>query len=422
MNKTISITLMYFGSLLLTSTFAGKTQNAHRFTLSTPDIPANYQALDPLQSFSAASGYGWMNNSENHFGVAVPEGNYSVKLIYDSPDAANAMTVKAESRRVMLTTTGYNSSKIRSFTVNVRQPHIASGGKVTLNNWETTPTLIAHWDELLTLEFLPDTSGLTAIEIEPASKVTTLYIAGDSTVADQRSEPYAGWGQMLPSLFNQNISIANHAESGRALFSFLDEHRFDKILSTIQPGDYLFIQFGHNDQKDKRNEAGPYTTYTSELIEYVNATRDKSAIPVLITPMERRRWKNGEPGETLSEYADAVRRVGKALNVSVIDLHAMSLAFYNAMGEVASTKAFVHYPSNTYPDQPKQLKDNTHHNAYGALQLAKCIAEGIRVQIPGLAQHLRPEYGNYSPSHPDDPATTTIPASFVLSTATPEGN
>lgn len=422
MSKTMTITLMYFGSLLLTTTFAGNAKNEHRFMLSNKDIPAKYHALEPDQSFSSKTGFGWLADTKNQFGIAVPEGNYIVKLVFDSPEAANAMTVKAESRRLMLRSTAESHSKVRTFAVNIRRPQIASGGEVTLNDWETTPSLIAHWDELLTLEFLPDTSGLNAIEIVPANNVTTVYIAGDSTVADQRSEPYVGWGQVLPSLFSQRISVANHAESGRALFSFLEEQRFEKILSTIQPGDYLLIQFGHNDQKDKRPGSGPYTTYTREFIEYVNATREKSAIPVLITPMERRRWKNGKPGETLTEYADAVRQVGKELNVPVIDLHAMSLDFYQAMGEETSAKAFVHYPAHTFPDQPKRLKDNTHHNIYGAFQLARCVAEGIRTQIPELAQHLRSEYTSYSPSHPDDPVLLSIPSSIASSAAKPEGN
>jgi lysophospholipase L1-like esterase len=156
--------------------------------------------------------------------------------------------------------------------------------------------------------------------------------------------------------------IANHAESGRALYSFRGERRLEKILSTIQADDYLFIQFGHNDQKDKRDGAGAFTSYKEDLESYLATAREKKATPVLITPMERRRWKDGKPQQTLTDFAAAVRQVGEEPKIPVIDLHAMSLEFYQALGEEGSRKAFVHYPPNTFPGQNAPLKDDTHHN------------------------------------------------------------
>jgi len=310
----------------------------------------------------------------------------------------------------------------RKFTVNIRRPEIEGSDLVALNTRETEPTMIAHWDEMLTLEFLPGISGLTAIKIEPVADAVTVFIAGDSTVTDQRSEPWAGWGQLLPSLFAPGVAIANHAESGRALFSFLEEKRLDKILSVIKPGDYLLIQFGHNDQKDKRQGAGPFTTYKQELEEYINRARVKRAIPVLVTSMERRRWSEGKPQETLTDYAKAMHQVGQILSVPVIDLHAMSLKLYAAMGENGSQKAFVHYPANTFPGQDKALKDNTHHNTYGAYELARCIAEGIRSEVPDLARYLRSDMGAFDPSNPEEPGSLKIPASSDTGSKKPEGN
>lgn len=216
---------------------------------------------------------------------------------------------------------------------------------------------------------------------------------------------------MLPVFFNHEVAIANHAESGRALFSFRGERRLEKILTRIQSGDYLFIQFGHNDQKDKRKGAGPFTTYKEELVNYLEIVREKNARPVLVTPVERRRWKNGQSLETLTDYAAAVRQVGKEQNVPVLDLHAMSLEFYQALGPDDSKKALVHFPANTFPGQTEALEDDTHYSNYGAHQLARCIVRGIRDKIPDLAQKLREPNETYQPSSPDSFDKVTIPTS-----------
>src|SRR5204862_3580199 len=129
------------------------------------------------------------------------------------------------------------------------------------------------WDEKLTLEFNNARPAVCAIEIARTDDVPTIYLLGDSTVCDQPLEPYNSWGQMLPRFFKPGVAIANHAESGESLKSFTGAHRLDKILSTIKPGDYLFIQFGHNDQKDKTPGAGAFTTYKDALKHYIAEAR-----------------------------------------------------------------------------------------------------------------------------------------------------
>jgi lysophospholipase L1-like esterase len=219
---------------------------------------------------------------------------------------------------------------------------------------------------------------------------------------------------MLPRFFQQGVAISNQAESGLALFSFKSQKRLDKILSMMKKGDYLFIQFGHNDQKDKRPDAGPFTTYKSGLKQFVAAARSKDGIPVLVTPMERRRFdKDGKQGATLTDYAEAVRQVGAEDKVPVIDLNAMSLKFYAALGPEKSTKAFVHYPANTFPGQDKPLRDDTHHNTYGGYELARCVVEGIKANVPALATHLVKDAGAFDPARPDAPEKVTIPASPI---------
>ena len=192
----------------------------------------------------------------------------------------------------------------------------------------------------------------------------------------------------------------------------------------MNKGDYLFIQFGHNDQKDKRPGAGPFTTYKADLKRFVAAARDKGGIPVLVTPMERRRFGGDDkPIPTLSDHAAAVRQVGAEEKVPVIDLHAMSLKFYAALGPERSARAFAHYPANTFPGQDKPLKDNTHHNAYGGYELARCVVEGIRANVPALATHLAKDAGPFDPVNPDSPDKVDIPASQVSgATKKPVGN
>lgn len=405
----------------LAATVCAETKMDRSFYFGKGSLPKGFVRVTPQQEYSTGTGHGWMQNLPQVFAVDLPEGNYSVTVGYESPAAAAASTVKAEARRLMLQQQEKVEGKIRRFSVNLRRPEIVDDGAVRLNEREKYPES-GEWDERLTLEFLPGTDGVIGVMIESAPGIKTLYVAGDSTVTNQRNEPWCGWGQMLPCFFGPEVAVANHAESGRALYSFRYEKRLGKILSTIQPGDYLFIQFGHNDQKNKKENAGPFTTYKADLEDFIARAREKKARPVLVTPMERRRWSGGRPGETLTDYAAAVKQVGREQQVTVIDLHAMSLKFYAALGREGSKQAFVHYPANSYPGQGKQLKDDTHHNPYGAYELARCMVEGIRAELPELAADLRPGIGVFDPEHPDDPAQFVIPASLAAGAEKPEGN
>lgn len=418
---------------------------SYRFDFGSGAVAEGYTGVGSETRYSYERGYGWVGVNTPECGkggadalrgdacvaeepftlaVDVPEGNYEVSVILGSSESSAETTVKAEARRLMLraVSTEAGEHARATFSVNRRSPGLEGSKTVSLNSRETGPPMIAHWDEHLTLEFLGTPAAVAALHIEPAPEKTTVFIAGDSTVTDQRNEPWAGWGQMLPVFFNSSVAIANHAESGRALYSFESEHRLEKILAAMKPGDYLFIQFGHNDQKDKSDGAGPFTTYAEDLREYIEAVRAKGGIPVLVTPMERRRWNDGKPTETLTDFATAIRQVGEEQGVPVIDLHTMSLALYAALGQAGSQQAFVHYPANTFPGQDTALKDDTHHNPYGAYQLARAVVEGIREKVPALAVHLREDVPPFDPSKPDSPEAVAIPASPVFKIETPEGN
>lgn len=423
------------------------TASSYKFDFGAGAVAEGYVGIGPDTRYSPERGYGFasanapectvtepadealrgdacVSDEAFMFAVDGPEGNYEVTLLLGSSDSGAQTTVKAEARRLMLRSVSTNAGEQAraTFTVNRRSPTLGDDRRVALNSREQGPPIIAHWDEHLTIEFLGKPAAVSAMTIEPAPEATTVFVAGDSTVTDQRNEPWAGWGQMLPAFFKPGIAIANHAESGRALFSFEAENRLEKILRTMKRGDYLLIQFGHNDQKDQSEGAGPFTTYADDLREYIQAVRAKGGTPVLVTPMERRRWSQGKPTETLTDFAIAVRQVGEEQGVPVIDLHEMSLALYAALGESGSRKAFVHYPANTFPGQEQALKDDTHHNPYGAYQLARAVVEEIRKKVPGLADHLRDDVLSFDPAEPDSSSAVSIPASPVFQFEKPEGN
>jgi len=315
--------------------------------------------------------------------------------------------VKAESRRLVLEkmTTARGQFATRTFTVNVRNPWISTNGEVKLKDREIG---VLHWDDKLTLEFNDTHPSVSALEIAKVDDAITVYIMADSTVTDQTKEPWNSWGQMLPRFFKAGVAIANHAESGESLKSSLNARRLDKVMSAIKRGDYLFIQFGHNDQKERGEGVGAFTTYKSDLKHYVAEARLRGAIPVLITPVNRRTFDAaGKITNSLGDYPDAVRQTAAEEKVPLIDLNDMSKLFYEALGPEESKKAFV---------------DNTHHNNYGSYELAKCIVEGIKAAKLGLAKFLVTDVPKFDPAQPDPIEKFRMPASPQSSTTKPDGN
>jgi lysophospholipase L1-like esterase len=344
------------------------------------------------------------------FSVALPEGNYNVTITFGDQNAETTTTVKAELRRLMLEEVHTAPGKFttRTFTVNIRTPQISTGGEVKLKDREKTSELWA-WDEKLTLEFNNKRPSVCAIEIARAD-VPTLFLLGDSTVCDQALEPFNSWGQMVTRFFKPGIAISNHAESGESLRSSLGAKRLDKVLSLMKPGDYLFIQYGHNDEKEKGEGVGAFTTYKASLKHFVAEARKHGGIPVLITPVQRRTFDaQGKITNSHGDYPAAVRQVAKEEGVPLIDLHAMSGVLYEAWGPEASPRAFA-------------PNDGTHHNNYGSYELARCIVEGIRANKLGLMKYLVTDLGSFDPSHPDSMETFRLPASPQTTKIKPPGS
>lgn len=344
------------------------------------------------------------------FVVDLPEGNYDVTVLLGDPSGASNTTVKAETRRLMLEsiTTASGVIEPRTFTVNVRNASLPGGRRVSLKERELATF---HWDDKLILEFNGSRPAVAGLEIKRNDAALTVFLAGDSTVTDQPGEPWCSWGQMLPRFFPAGVAISNHAESGLSLASFRGSGRLDKIRSMIKPGDYVFIQFGHNDQKEKGDGVGAFTTYASSLRDYIEAIREKGGTPVLVTSMYRRRFAGGALTDTLGDFPAAVRLVAEEQKAPCIDLHAMSAKFFSALGPDLSKKAFVHFPAGAYPGHPKEVKDDTHFSSYGAYELARCVVQGIRSSVPALAARLAPEVASYNPDFPGEPASFSIPPS-----------
>ncbi len=356
------------------------------------------------------------------FSVAVPDGNYQVTVVLGSEEKS-VETVRAESRRLFVENESIpaGGAKTEIFNVNVHTPDIAgatdAAARVRLKPREIGAL---DWDEKLTLEFNGENPGVRSIKIRPVPDLPTVYLAGDSTMVDQDKEPWAAWGQMLPVFFGPKVVIANEAESGETIRSFTGERRFDKIMSTIKPGDTLMIQFAHNDQKNGTPEQ---TDFKGSLQKYVDAVKAKGGSTILVTAMNRRTFDaEGHITDSLGGYPQATREFAAEHHVPLIDLNAMSKAMWEAMGPQGTIKAFVHYPANTYPGQTTELKDDTHFNSYGAFELARAVVQSIRDQKLPLAADLKPHLPEFNPAHPEDVAKFSLPQSPLFEVQKPYGN
>ncbi|MEO5911640.1 MAG: rhamnogalacturonan acetylesterase [Pelobium sp.] len=434
--------VLLFLALSVSSFSQGLNRPSFKFDFGSGPLKKGYTAVTTSEIYSDRKGFGFDFNTlpsfENsvrgnalkrddvsadkpfYFSVKVPEGNYMVKVLLGAKNGASKTTIKAESRRLMVkdVTTAKGKFRTETFIVNIKDRNITTERKVGLKDRENNKL---DWDDKLTLEFDLHPS-VAAIEIIPVEDQITVFLAGNSTVVDQDDEPWASWGQMIPYFFKPGVAIANHAESGLTLGSFLGSLRLEKILSVMKSGDYLFIEFGHNDQKEKGPNDGAYNSYTERMKTFVNKFRAKGGIPVIVTSTSRRAFDGeGNVASTLGDYPDAARKVAKELHVPLIDLNNMTKVFYKTLGEEGSKKAFVHYPANSYPNQTKPLADNTHFNTYGAYEISKMIVQGIideNIELKKYIQHFE----HFDPSSPDTLSLWNWPESPRSDVVKPDGN
>jgi lysophospholipase L1-like esterase len=427
------------------------TNSTWKFDFGSGKAPSGYTAVKASNKYNAATGFGFegiatvkdvnaggkdplsdayvTSDKPFCFSVKVPEGNYNVKVILGDKNGTSDVAVRAECRRMMINRLQTKKGEVKTveFTLHIRDSLIrnASGvySKVRLKPREIN---YFHWDDKLTLEFNGPQPKVDAIEITPAaSNIVTMFLAGNSTEVDQAEEPYSAWGQMIPSFFvPEKVAVANYAESGEALSSFIGERRFEKELSLMKAGDYAFVQFGHNDMKQKGAGVGAFTTFKKDLKYFIAEVKKKGAIPVLVTSMQRRSFDSasGKIRETLGDYPEAMRQTAKEENVALIDLNAMSKTMYEAWGPQESIKAFVHFPANTFPGQTKALADDTHFTPFGAYEIAKIIVKGIRQNVPGLAKFIKPGTPDFDPAKPDNFSSFYWPYSPSTASVKPDGN
>ncbi|MBL7258643.1 rhamnogalacturonan acetylesterase [Paractinoplanes lichenicola] len=218
-----------------------------------------------------------------------------------------------------------------------------------------------------------------------AAAAVKVYVAGDSTASTygKSAAPRTGWGQALPVFFTSGVTVVNHAKSGASSKSFVDSGLLTPILNAITAGDLLLISFGHNDEKaeDPARYTIPATTYKTYLSRFVDGARAKGATPVLVTPVERRRFDSaGVAQSSHGAYPGAMKELAAARQVPCIDLTALSLVLWNKLGVNDTRKCFLFLAAGQSPNYPDGIEDNTHFRAHGAIEVARLVATQLKNQ------------------------------------------
>ncbi|PYE44266.1 fibronectin type III domain-containing protein [Paenibacillus barcinonensis] len=324
---------------------------------------------DPIKSDFATIAAG------GQFNVDLPNGDYTVSLIAGDAAGATEIAIDVES-------------------MNKVQLNSKAAGEYLEMSFD-----IALVDGQMNLVFSGAAANLNALVItkqagRQAGSKPVLYLAGDSTMQTYNPywEPQAGWGQMLPSFFDDSVEIKNHSIGGRSSKSFIFQGRLDEILRMIRPGDYLFVQFGHNDATISVPEryASP-ADYKIYLKTYIDGVRQRGATPILVTPMGRRDFNasTGKFNVSFPEYVQAAKEVAAENNVLLIDLSRLSIEYYDSIGPEATLSVFLHVAPGIYQAFPSGATDNTHFQEYGAIQIARLVAGAVReLDIP-LAEAVK---------------------------------
>jgi len=392
-----------------------------KFDFSAGAAKPGTTRVAPTAVYSDDAGYGYepgaqVTNGDNGntttsekpfmFSAKVPEGDFNVTVTFGDSTVATTTTFKAESGRLMLERVEVPAGKVaeRSFTTNVRTPHLpklptnATGREeVSLDQFDGGSS--RDWDNKLTVEVVSPHAALRSIEIVSAPTAPTVFIAGDSTVTDRDGGGDVSWGQVLSVFFKPGVAVANNGQSGETMKSFMNALRLDKMLSQMKPGDYLFLQFIHNDSKASwpQTYVEPETTYKAYLKVYIAEARLRGAIPVLVTAMDRGARGTGAPTHGHGGYPQAMREVAQEEHVAFIDLYSMSDTVYQSAGA----------------DAGKILADGTHSTAYGGYEFAKCIVMGIKQNKLDLAKYIVDGFKDFDPAHPDSAAALDLGPLFT---------
>ncbi|MGH2643414.1 MAG: rhamnogalacturonan acetylesterase [Chitinophagaceae bacterium] len=439
--------ILLFTSIFMFAVISFLTASAqfeYKFDFGTGKVVTGYTQVTAITKYNEQRGYGFDYNTKAiarnrssedalhsdfctsigsmFFSVKVPQGNYEVTVTLGDAWRPSVTTIKAESRRLMVKeiSTKAGQFKTVSFMVSVWDSIINDRQIVHLKPRERDKL---DWDNKLTLEFSNVRPCVDAITIKKVDNATTVFLMGNSTVTDQSLEPWSCWGQMIPSFFKPGkIVFSDQAASGSTLRASIDRNRLAKVSSMLKPGDYLFVEFAHNDQKPGSGEKA-YTTYNKYLRVYIDSARAHHAIPVFVTSTNRHDFDaSGKVINTLGEFPDAMRYEAKKDGVALIDLNAMTKTLYDALGPEKSKELFVQFASGTFPGQEKTLADNTHFCDFGAYELAQCVVEGIKKRIPSLAKYLKNDLAPFNPAHPDNIKKWALPLTPMFTSIKPYGD
>ncbi|GGF15010.1 rhamnogalacturonan acetylesterase RhgT [Hymenobacter cavernae] len=224
----------------------------------------------------------------------------------------------------------------------------------------------------------------------PPNKIT-VYLIGDSTMSikEVKNYPETGWGMPFAIFFDETVTVDNRAQNGRSTKSFVAENRWQPVASALKPGDYVFIQFGHNDEVPTKKTYTPEADYKNYLIRFINETRARKATPVLITPVARRKFDaTGKVEGTHEVYSEIVRKTAQEQKVALIDLDRESQALLQQYGVENSKLLFNQLVPGEHPNYPEGKEDNTHFNELGARKMAQIVLADIRALKLDLASHI----------------------------------
>lgn len=237
------------------------------------------------------------------------------------------------------------------------------------------------------------TLGCVTLAVAQTNPIT-LHMIGDSTMANKPiipANPERGWGQMLQMYFKPTVRVENYAQNGRSSKTFIAEGRWDKVLAALQPGDFVIIQFGHNDEKtnDVNRGTAPFGEFSTNLVRFIRETRARHATPILATPTARRKFDDtGKLTDTHGDYPKAVRAVAVEQQTPLLELTTATMGLLQQLGPESSKRLFDWIPAGEFAPDARKLEDDTHFNAYGASRVCDLAALELQAKVPALAAHL----------------------------------
>lgn len=396
-------TMVTVAALLAAFSTADAAEN-YKFDFGEGPVAAGYTQVKANTKYSDSQGYGFESGTVSSvdrlwdddlttdfltakgdmvFSVALPQGNYEVTFILGDGENESETTVWAENRKLMLDRVTLAGGVFSRQTVSLRRMETRSmDGSVTMSIKDREKDY-RTWDKKLTFVISGKAPAVAGIEIKRNDNVTTLWLCGNSTVVDQIMAPWAGWGQMAPGFFKSSLAIANYAESGLTASGFYSMKRLAKILAEVKKGDFVTVQFAHNDQKNQND----VNNYETTLTKYANEIKAKGAIPLFVTSTARQ--NETDPKTAVGGLPERMRALGKKLGVTVLDLNQHSITLGKALGG-NKEKMYMYTAS-----------DKTHFCEYGAYELARANIEEIKAKVPELAKHLRDDHEAFDSSKPD---------------------